>query len=589
MQTRGPDGDPAEHDAGTLVSELSERDLAFATDPEQRSAEEEAFEFDPAANPDAVFPQSVASGGPTEDGVILWTRIALEHFHADTPLGVEVANTDAFEDVVYRGVVTDAAAIAGHDYTVKVDLDGLLDPGREYAYRFVYDGVASRTAYCRTLPAGDASPESLSLVVLTCQNYANGYYGAHENVAEEDVDFVVFVGDFIYESDVGAFKRFASPELPDREKDLPSGHDRVNGVEDYRYLYRLYRSDRSLQRLCERHTVIPAWDDHEIADDIYWDYAADAPAANHPRGDDPAFMTRLTADAIHVWWEFMPARIDYDPAASRLQDRFQLWREVEFGDLVHLVMTDERLFRSPPPDCLVPTERATAPDNETPPRTMLGAEQGEWFLETMADSDARWTVWSDEVLTIPARIGAGPLTFYPVVGGWDGYRRERQHITDAIAEMDLRNFITVTGDMHSYVVGYQQTAYPDGLAALLDGETGASTRIGVEFMTPALTSITVGEALGLNHLPAQGLIERLANRFVRAQNPHIEYFNGTHNGYSVVEFTRDHCTYRAYSVDKTVPPERAERNLVIAYRVPDGEVELHDVTDQYRRHTAEHD
>ncbi|MEF8819619.1 MAG: alkaline phosphatase D family protein [Haloferacaceae archaeon] len=480
-------------DHADLLSELSSHDLASAAAVREGEGPD-AVAVDPEADPDAVFPQSVASGGPTPTGVILWTRVAPERFDPETPLAVQVAADEAFDDVVFEGVVTDSASVRAHDHTVKVDLDGRLDADSTYHYRFVYGGVASRTGRCRTLPAPDASPDSVSFAVVACQNYLNGYYPAFHHVAAEDVDFVVHVGDFVYESDDGEFKGLGSYDYPGRELSFPSGHDRVQDLDDYRYLYREYRSDRFLQEALESHTLIAGWDDHELIDDVYWDRRTDAPAGNHPRGDDPAFMTELVADAMHAWWEFMPARVAYDPAGESLQERFRLWRSYEFGDLVTLAMTDERLFRDPPREA-IPTPDNVGPQYEPPGRTMLGAEQRDWLIETVTESDTLWSVWADEVLTVPFRLGSGPLSLYPVQGGWDGYTRERQRITEAIGAADVENFVTLTGDMHCYVAAYQQTSYPGRVAG---GEGVAQgERIGVEFMTPAVTSLNAAEALHL--------------------------------------------------------------------------------------------
>ena len=565
-------------DHAELLSELDSHDLATATAPDP-DADIELFEHDSDADPDATFPQSVASGGPTPTGVILWTRLAPDVFDVTAPLAVRVATDPDLEDVVYEGVVTDAEQIRAHDYTVKVDLDGHLDPDREYHYRFYYRGTATRVGRCRTLPASDASPESLRFAVLACQNYVNGYYPAFHYVAHENVDFLVHVGDFIYESDAGHFQGLGSYDYPGREKSLPSGHSRVWELEDYRYLYRTYRSDRFLQEALESHTLIAGWDDHELVNDLYWDKRTDAPGGDHPRSDDPEFMTDLIADAMHAWWEFMPARVTYDPAGDDLQDRFQLWRKFEFGDLVTLAMTDERLFRDPPREA-IPTPDNVGPHREPPGRTMLGADQRDWLIDTITDSEATWTVWADEVLTVPFRIGSGPLSLYPVQGGWDGYTRERMQITEAIAEANVDNFVTLTGDMHCYIAAYTQSSYPGRVT----GGTGVAQgeRIGVEFMTPAVTSLNVAEALHLTQGKRRTLTEPLLSWVVPAMNPHIEFFDSHHWGYSVVEFTRDDCTYIGYAVDKTVDSPDADRSVVTAYRVPEGEVALEDVTDQYR-------
>ncbi|WP_435317755.1 alkaline phosphatase D family protein [Haloarchaeobius sp. TZWSO28] len=574
---------PNSTDHDELLSLLSRHDLAFARDPKEPD-DPSVFEFDPDADADETFPQSIASGGPTSEGVILWTRIDPDVFDHDLPLAVEVADDEAFTEVVHRGIIDDSAAIEAHDYTVKVDLDGVLDSFSEYFYRFVYGTTASRVGRCRTLPAPDESPEELSLAVLTCQNYLNGYYPAYHYIAQEDIDFIVHVGDFIYESADGHFKSRFAPEYPGREKDFPSGYSLVESLEDYRYLYRVYKSDGYLQEALEQHTIIPAWDDHEIANDVHWDYETDAPAADHPRGDDPEFMTRLAADAMHAWWEYMPARIEYDHGADRLQDRFRLWRRFDFGDLVSLVMTDERLFRTEERDLLLPTERATAPEREPPDRTMLGPAQMEWFLEQVEETQehSTWTLWSDEVLTLPFKVGAGPATLYPVQGGWDGYRRERQYLMNALAARDVENFVTITGDMHCYIAGYQQTEYRDALDHKLVGPVDEDKRVGVEFMTPALTSLNVAEAVGLTEGPLAKPTERILRKAVTLQNPHIEFFDSHHWGYSVVTFTEDDCTYVGYSVDKSVDSPDAPRELITAQRVPEGKTQLEDVTDEYR-------
>jgi alkaline phosphatase D len=563
-------------DHAELLSELDSHDLAVATDPDPDTGR---FEYDPDADPDATFPQSVASGGPTPNGVLLWTRVAPAAFDPDEPLGVRVARDRDFDDVVYEGAVTDAEQLRAHDYTIKIDLEGRLEPDREYHYRFCYRGTASRIGRCRTLPAPDAAPESVRFAVLACQNYCNGYYPAFHYVAREDVDFLVHVGDFIYESEEGHFKGLGSYDYPGREKELPSGNGRVWGLEDYRYLYRTYRSDRFLREALEAHTLIAGWDDHEMVNDLYWDRRTDAPAGDHPRGDDPEFMTDLVADAMHAWWEYMPARVHYDPRGDGLQDRFQLWREFEFGDLVTLAMTDERLFRDPPREA-IPTPDNVGPHREPPGRTMLGDDQREWLLDAITGSDATWTVWADEVLTVPLRVGSGPLSLYPVQGGWDGYTRERLRITEAVAAADVDNFVTLTGDMHSYVAAYTQSSYPGRVT----GGEGVSQgeRIGVEFMTPAVTSLNVAEALHLTRGWRRRLTEPLLSWLVPAMNPHIEFFDGHHWGYSVVEFARDACTYVGYAVDKTTNGPDADRSVVAAYRVPEGEVALEDVTERYQ-------
>jgi alkaline phosphatase D len=167
-----------------------------------------------------------------------------------------------------------------------------------------------------------------------------------------------------------------------------------------------------------------------------------------------------------------------------------------------------------------------------------------------------------------------------VQGGWDGYTRERQRISEAVAAADVDNYVTISGDMHCYIAGYKQTSYPGRVTG---GEGVAQgDRIGVEFMTPATTSLNVAEALHLTRGLRNRITEPIVSWLIETMNPHIEFFDSHNWGYSVLEFDRDACTYRAYSVDKTVDSPDADRELVTAYRVPEGSVELNDVSDRYR-------
>ncbi|WP_440991673.1 alkaline phosphatase D family protein [Haloarchaeobius baliensis] len=512
-------------------------------------------EVDPDGDPDRVFPASVASGGPTPTGVILWTRVAPSAYQAGTPLYLAVAEDPELETVVAQRRFPSAQFDGRHDHTVRIDLDGELDPDRHYHYRFVYDGVASRTGRCRTLPAPDDSPESLRLGVVSCQHHQNGYFGAFDQLAGEDLDYVLHLGDYVYDA---ADDRYRSPfadEYPGRDVSLPSGKDVATSLEDFRALYRTYRRDRSLQAAHERHTFLRTWDDHAVTNNRYWDYEADAPAAtDHPRGDDPSFMRQLTADGIQAWWEYTPSRVDYDADADHLHDAFQLWRSVEFGELATIALTDERLYRTQNPGHVGSRLFAGDPD-----RTMLGEPQLEWLLETLRSDDARWTVWANEVLSMPFRVGTGPVSIAAKPDTWSGYAHERDRVFAALGEAE--NAVTLTGDLHTALAGYQQL--PDG------------SRAGVELMTPAVTSVNLAEAVGIDG----GLLGRatrpLLSGLATLMNPQFEYFDSHHWGYAVAEFTTEDCTFTAYSVDKEVPGPAADSEPLARFRLPAGRTELH--------------
>jgi hypothetical protein len=78
-------------------------------------------------------------------------------------------------------------------------------------------------------------------------------------MAAEDADFVVHLGDYIYEKSWG--------------RDLVRRHEGglATTLEEYRDRYAQYKSDRDLQASHAAFPWIVTWDDHEVADD----YAGD--------------------------------------------------------------------------------------------------------------------------------------------------------------------------------------------------------------------------------------------------------------------------------------------------------------------------
>jgi alkaline phosphatase D len=82
--------------------------------------------------PQGAFTHSVASGDPTADAVMIWTRFVPAN-GAYGEIAWEVAEDEAFAVTLARGRVL---ARAANDYCAKVDVQGLR-PGRRYFYRFL--------------------------------------------------------------------------------------------------------------------------------------------------------------------------------------------------------------------------------------------------------------------------------------------------------------------------------------------------------------------------------------------------------------------------------------------------------------------
>jgi alkaline phosphatase D len=572
--------------------------------------------------PENVFGLSVASGDPAPTGVILWTRVNPEVWSADRQLAFEVAQDEQFQQVVTQGVVQGADFGPERDHTVKIDLDGQLAPNQSYFYRFIYNETASRTGRCRTLPAEGEAVERVRFGVLTCQDYTNGYYGALAQLAQEEIDFVIHLGDFIYES--SADPRFQRLPFPDRAVVLPSGQSVAFDLNDYRAIYRTYRSDRFFQMALEQHTWIVIWDDHETANDSYWDTDRDTLGApDHPYtkdaqfGNDPARLRQLKLDSQRAWVEYVPARVQQNESAPRPWEFLQIYRRFAFGNLLDLFMTDERTYRSPHP-CGEGTfgERYASGGcaaQDDPNRTLLGTEQRSWLLNGLKGSQALWKVWGNEVYQGALRVGNNDnADLYLNLDAWDGYEFERDLIMKELKSAGVRNLVLLTGDLHSYIASYLKIDYTR------PRNSTQSNLVGVEFMTPAVTSANFSEIIAnaLNNFnePEEQAIRRIGLRseelvqdrqfvqeqlsaqrdpeeattnpldsrsalefLVRLTNPHVKFFNSEDWGYSTIEFNRTHCEWTAYSVDKSKNSADASRKTLKRYRVPVNRVRLEEV------------
>ena len=534
-----------------------------------------------------VFSLSVASGDPSPSGVVLWTRVDPSALMPSASLYVEVAEDAEFQQVILDLTIQAEELTALRDYTVNVDLDGLLLPGRQYYYRFVYDNTASRTGRCKTAPAYGSNLAHLKMAVLTCQDYTNGYYGALGAVAQDDsIDFVIHLGDFIYET--AGDPRFQSLPFADRLIELPSVEFPVAmDLEDYRKLYRAYRSDPFLQQAMENHTWIITRDDHETANDAYWDYANQTVGLpDHPYTLAPEFeghrlqlLNQLMLDSQQAWLEYVPARVTYDLDSMDPHQRLKYYRHIQLGDLVDLFMLDGRSYRSPHPCGEKDVLERYAPlfcanwflDQD---QSMLGREQFEWLINGLSDSTSRWQLLGNQTFMAPIWFG-GQAQSDPTrkdfrrpinVDAWDGFDYERDLLAKEIKAAGVENLVVLTGDLHSYIASHVKLDY------LNTDKNDASNYVAVEFMTPSVTSAGLLDMIGAKSgdPTVKAFLDGLSNGVVRLQNPHIEYFNSSEHGYSTVEFTPTSCDWKCYIVDKNVNDGSQQPKLLRHYRKTQG-------------------
>lgn len=256
----------------------------------------------------ASYPQSVASGDPSANGIVLWTRVDPSVQIAGDQIAWQIASDPAFLNVLVKGTGTISAAA---DHTVKLPISkNALQPFTLYYYRFIYNQVASRTGRFKTLPALGSSLAELKLGYVVCQDYGNGYYTALAHLAQEHMDYVVHLGDYIYETISSNFQGSPARTVPP----FPSGSTTVPlNVDDYRHLYKVYRSDVNQQAVHEQFAYIQLWDDHEFANDCHQDFHPDnntaSVTANTPQPS-------LRQAASQAWAEYGLADVVFHPESD---------------------------------------------------------------------------------------------------------------------------------------------------------------------------------------------------------------------------------------------------------------------------------
>jgi alkaline phosphatase D len=444
------------------------------------------------------FALGVASGQPSPTGVVLWTRLAVEPLRAGggidpvpVAVGWEVAEDERFARVVARGTA-EARPQAAH--SVHVEPAG-LQPARWYFYRFTAGSEASPVGRTRTSPAAtDAAP--LRLALASCQSFEDGYFGAHRQLAAEDLQLMVFVGDYIYEGTrrTGGVRRHAG------------GTART--LDGYRIRHAQYKADRDLQRLHAAVPWVPTWDDHEVANNY----------AGLRSGDlDPQFARRRAA-AYRAYYEHMPLRSWSRPSASGMRIRSRR----DFGALVRLHALDTRQHRTPQACPRPGRGGANAIDERCrelhqPGRTMLGTRQEGWLDAGLAEDPARWHLIAQQTLMAPSGVVADGRRRFSS-DQWDGYPDARGRLLRRLADGGVRSAVVLSGDAH---VGY--------VCDLADPAGGPV--VATELCGPSLTS----------RAPARGRVEA-----VLRDNPHIRYGDPRH-GYVVLDVTAGSCT-AAYRV-----------------------------------------
>ncbi|MFJ4919427.1 alkaline phosphatase D family protein [Streptomyces sp. NPDC088725] len=457
------------------------------------------------------FTLGVASGDPRPDGVVLWTRLAPSPYEPGSGLPAqrisvrwEVASDAAFTRIVARGT---ADAHPEFDHSVHVDAVGLA-ADRVYYFRFRTGTWISPAGRTRTAPESSAKLNELRIGAVSCQAYHDGYFTAYKHLAEEELDVVFHLGDYLYEyavTAVGGVRQYTDRRLPalfNRE---------TMTLEDYRLRYALYKSDPDLIAAHAAHPFIVTWDDHEVQDN----YADDIPKNDVPPDE---FLLRR-ASAYRAYWENQPLRSPQLPNGPDAQ----LYRRLQYGRLAQFDILDTRQYRSD--QAYGDGLDLPGPESEDPSRTMTGATQERWLLDGWKNSTATWNVVPQQVNFSLRRLDLNPVPMLSM-DAWDGYPAARKRILDGVAAAGVENLMVLSGDVH--------VAYAYDIKQNFDDP--ASKTIGTEIVA---TSISSGRD-GAEHLSTWELYTQA--------NPHMKFYDGR-RGYVTVTLGEQ----RARADYRTIP------------------------------------
>ena len=349
-------------------------------------------------------------------------------------------------------------------YSIEVEN---LAPAKTYWYRFLTDDAVSPVGRTRTAPSPETALDQVQFAFGSCANWEHGYFGAYRDLAEQPIDFVVFLGDYFYEY----------PPAVDYQSDqnapvrLHTGGD-VLTLGDYRNRHALYKTDPDLQRAHRMHPWIVTWDDHEVENNYV--------GTTSGSGLDPAAFLARRAAAYQAYYEHMPLRSSSIPSGPNLS----LFRRLSFGRDMSLSILDTRQYRSAHP--CGNTVGPRCPASLEPSLSMLGNEQEAWLTDHLANGTERWKILGQQVMMGELRV--------PQLDGddlynhdqWDGYPLARNRVFEAVGPDTTGNLVVLSGDVHSAWVNDLHANFLDPDSPAIGAELVASSISARNPLGPAL-------------------------------------------------------------------------------------------------------
>ncbi|WP_030563943.1 alkaline phosphatase D family protein [Streptomyces aureocirculatus] len=474
--------------------------LAFATNLPTAGVAG-AAELDARRIPDDPFTLGVASGDPLPSSVLLWTRLAPAPYEPGGGLPQErvtvhweLARDARFRRVARRGTAT---AHPEFNHTVHVEVDH-LEAGRTYYFRFRTGKWISETGRTRTAPPTGSRTSALTLAAVSCQAYHDGYFTAYKHLAQDDVDVVFHLGDYLYEYAVNAVG--GARNYTDRT--LPAHYNKeTQTLGDYRLRYALYKSDPDLRAAHAAHPFVVTWDDHEAENN----YADDI----DENGNPPAEFLLRRAAAYRAYWENQPLRRPQLPDGPDAR----LYRRLKWGRLAQFDILDTRQYRSD--QAYGDKAHAPGPETDDPRRTITGATQERWLIDGWRRSRALWNVVPQQVTFSQRKLDLNAQAKLSM-DAWDGYRASRKRVLAGARSADIDNLMVLTGDVH---VGY-------AFDIKADFDDPSSRTVGTEIVATSIASGKDGADKPANW-----------DTYTKA-NPHLKFYNGR-RGYVTVALGGD--------------------------------------------------
>ncbi|QDS72810.1 hypothetical protein FKW77_006619 [Venturia effusa] len=536
------------------------------------------------------FTHGVASGDPYPNSVILWTRCSPvydddnsnttvsgtaplynhqteEYVRVSTApvcVNYNVATDKAMSKIVAKGTAYTSSDI---DYTVKardnacyhlVEAIGLA-AFTQYYYQFSVcnsDNKSPVGATKTTPNEGDETAE-ISLAVYSCSNLNFGFFNAFGNTArKKSVDYVIHLGDFIYEYAEGAYGwGWSIGRIPQPNAELRS-------LYDYRKRHAQYRADLDSIESFGSYAWIPVWDDHEVADNTYRDGMADqnnteASFAQYDieYGGERVSFDQRKMNAVRAYFEWMPIR------QVEMDDNLRIWRTFSMGTLFDLIMLDTRQYdrsitgelrmnifsgheANLELDLYWNTEYIHEISNDAG-RSMMGSRQENWFYNQLTSSQergAQWriigsqTVFSRQIESL-VYGDTNPLDY----DAWDGYQGNRNRTFKHLYDNNITNNIVLSGDSHmswvSDLVWLDDESY--------DPATGAGS-VGVEFAGSAVSSpCPYGQNISMANANEY-------SKWLVSANPELQWQDVYYRGYYELAISYDAVKARYYGVPSLV-------------------------------------